>query len=217
VLADGAEGLGVGEAGHRPVGPAGELLEEVDAAEAAEDRHPVAEERAQARDLGQRRGLLELHRLDLRDLGAYLGDEGGRHVDLGGDRLVLQHDRQPGGRGDDAIVLRHRIEVLEPVGRRHHQRVGAMLARHAREGRGEVRAGGRDAHRDRHAATGLLDHRLHHAAALLVGEPVGLARDPEDGDAGDAAAEHGVHQPRQALDVERAVVEERRGQDVEDA
>jgi len=69
----------------------------------------------------------------------------------------------------------------------------------------------------RHAAADFLHHGVHHTTALLVGEPVGLARDPEDGDAGDAAAEHGVHQPRQALDVERAVVEERRGQDVEDA
>src|SRR6266404_7659765 len=74
MLADRPQRFRVGEAGHGPVRAARELLEEVDAAEPAEDRDPAPEERAQPRDLGQGRRLLELDRLDRREVGAQLGD-----------------------------------------------------------------------------------------------------------------------------------------------
>ena len=68
-----------------------------------------------------------------------------------------------------------------------------------------------------HAAAHLLDHRLHHPAALLVGEAVRLARDAEDGEAVDAGGERGLDQAGEARHVERAVLAERRREDVEDA
>jgi len=92
-----------------------------------------------------------------------------------------------------------------------------VLVRHAGEGGGQVGAGGGHSHRNRHAAAHLLDHGLHHAAPLLVGEPVGFARDAQDGEAGDAGGERALDQARQALGVEGAVVAERGGEDVEDA
>jgi len=94
---------------------------------------------------------------------------------------------------------------------------GPVLAGHAGEGGGQVRARGGDAHRHRHAAAHLLHDGLHHAAALLVGETMGLARDAEDGEAGDAGGERALDEARQALGVEGAVVAERGGEDVEDA
>jgi hypothetical protein len=92
-----------------------------------------------------------------------------------------------------------------------------VLAGHAREGGGQVRAGGGDADRHRRPTPRLLHHDLDHAAALLVGEPMRLARDAEDGEAGHAGGQGGLDQPGEAFDVEGAVLAERSREDVEDA
>src|SRR5213075_2791080 len=96
-------------------------------------------------------------------------------------------------------------------------RVGAVLAGHARERGGEMRARCPDADHDRHAAGDVLDDRLNDAAPLLIGQAVRLAGDTEDGDAADRGGEHAVHEVREAARVELAAVGERRREDVEDA
>jgi len=80
-----------------------------------------------------------------------------------------------------------------------------------------VRAGGGDAHHDRHAAAHFLDDALDHAPPLLVGEPVGLAGDTEQRDTGDARGEGGFDEARQPSGVEVAAIRERRRHDVKDA
>src|SRR5207244_11779945 len=63
VLVDHAQRLGIRESRHGADGAARELLEEIDAAEAAEDRHLAPAELAQSRDLGRRGRFLELEGL----------------------------------------------------------------------------------------------------------------------------------------------------------
>ena len=85
-----------------------------------------------------------------------------------------------------------------------------MLLGHAREGGGEVGTGGGDAHRHGHAAAHLLDHALHHAPALLVGEAMRLPRDAENGDAGDSSRKSRLHESRHTRRVQIPAVSKRR-------
>jgi len=89
-----------------------------------------------------------------------------------------------------------------------------VLLGHARESGGEVRTGGRDAHRHGHAAAHFLDHAFHHPPALLVREAMGLPGDAKNGDAGDTGGEGGLHETRHARRVEVAAIRERRRHDV---
>ena len=164
--------------------------------------------------IGTPRKGLQPGRLDALAPGAHAP---GWHDDAGRDGLVLQHDGQPGGLRHHVVILGHEIEAASPRRRGHHDRVGAVLARHRGEPGRQVRAGGRDSDRDRHVAGDRLDHPFDDASPLLVGETVRLARDAEDRQPVHPGGEHRLDEPRQALDVEGAVVGERGRQDVKDA
>ena len=86
----------------------------------------------------------------------------------------------------------------------------------AGEGDRPVRGRMADPDADRQVA-GRREHAPDDHAALVVGQLGRLAEDAQDGHAVDAAAGHEPGQRRQARLVERAVVEERRRDDVPDA
>jgi len=216
-VADRLERLGIREACHGPVGAARELLEEVDAAQAAEDGHAIGEEPAQSLDLGQGWRFLQLHGLDARNLTAQSRQERRGHRHLRGHRLVLEDERNTRSIGHREVVVRDHVEVLESGRRGDHERIRAVLLGHARERGGEMRPGGGDTHRHRYAPAHLLDHALHHAPALLVGESMRLARDAEHGYTGDARGRRRLHEAGEAGGIEVTAVRERRGHDVKDA
>ena len=115
----------VGDAGH-PAGRAG--------AEALERPVVAADEDLQARRRVEQRGdpprvaraLLDRH--DAVDLLVQADDQVRRHVDAARLRVVVGHQRQPGGLGDGAVV-RDRLVGVGPVAerRQHHQRARAGL------------------------------------------------------------------------------------------
>jgi hypothetical protein len=133
------------------------------------------------------------------------------------DRLVLDDHR-------DADRLRHRPVMGEDRGvateadrRGHHDRRGARgfrrLGQLDRHGRPAV--GG--AHHDREPARGALHEHLRHTAPVALRQLVGLAHDPQDVEAVDAAPRLELDQRPDAGLVDLASGVERRGRDGDDA
>jgi hypothetical protein len=133
-------------------------------------------------------------------------------------RVVLQY---PGRVSDRLGGLRHPgedgIVAAQPRdGRNHHPR-GAILHHPARQRAHRREARGGDADDDGHAPIHAAQHAAGEGDGLLRVQLRRLPHDAEDGHAGGAGRQEGVGHPFGALEVERAVLAERRRRDDEDA
>src|SRR5438552_2091954 len=190
-------------------GTAADAVKEVHAAVAAPDRILVAEPIEPAAHL--RRTGLELHQPHVLGARADLPHEvrSEPHPEMG--RCVLDHHRQAHGCRDADEVVDERSVAERPDHRRRHDHAARPRSlRRARELDRGGRAGRADTDEDRHGACRFVDDHIREQPALVGRELRHLAGEPERDDPVGAALERKAHHPALGLDVDRAVLRERR-------
>jgi hypothetical protein len=178
----------------------------------------VALEGAQRADLLEPRPVLVLEHRARRQLARDAADHGGCDLHREGERIVLQHERHVGAdRLDRLPVIADDLVVGAQCVRRRDHHAGRALIHHRprqRAHRGKARRGDADHHGQLRRAPDHLARDCHRLGVLELGCLAELA---EHGDAGGSAAEIEVGQAVDRRGVDRAVVEEGRRCDGEDA
>ena len=195
----------VGEAGHGAHAPVAQLLQEHDAAQAAEDLH-VGIGREHLAGLARRRFLFQLEKTALRGPVGDGRDEIDAHQDAAAGGVVLDHERYRYGVGYLEIVGKQGlVRALGQLRRRHHERRGAQLLGPPAQRCAPIRPGMAGSGADRDPSRRGFDHTGNNLVPFGFDQLAGFAHDAQYGDPVYPQVDEEISQGRQAARVQAAV------------